>query len=244
MFIDLECHPEPARAEAVLTDIWYWDLDAREAEAGALETWLSTGECERVAAFATPELQNRWRTARAGLRGILADYLGVSPRELVFETGPHGKPYLVKPDCPCSFNLSHSANIAVLAVSVAPVGVDVEQIGALPEGVAEAFFSEGERTALKALPEAAQADAFYRCWTAKEALLKGLGAGMSLPGSGFTVGFTGPEGLRLAQADWPEHQAEGWQLRSFETVPGFAGTVAVKVQGEMKLQQRRWNFIL
>jgi len=231
-------------ADELPVSVWVWDLDIDPPMAAALSRWLTEDERQRAAAFVTPELQRRWIAARAGMRGILASVLGVTPGSPVFSLGQHGRPYLAGIDCPYSFNLSHSDNLAAFAVCEAVVGVDVEQIKDLPEGVAAMVFSTAEITALDAEPEARRAGKFFQYWTAKEAVLKALGTGLSVSGRSFTVDVTGAATPRLIEADWKNEDTEAWRLLAFDPMPGFAGAVAVRTTRPLRLELRQWVFVL
>src|SRR5207237_1874899 len=117
------------------------------------------------------------------LRKTLAEYLSVRPHDLSFTYGPFGKPALPPrlDGTRLEFNLSHSGDMAVLAISRGPaVGVDVEQVIRVSEldSIASRFFSASEKAALNAVPAHARDSAFYSCWTRKEAFLKALGDGL------------------------------------------------------------------
>jgi 4'-phosphopantetheinyl transferase len=223
-------------------NVWTWTLDIDEPIAERLSSWLTEEERRRASAFITPQLQRRWIAARAGMRGILASVLGVSPQAPVFVLGPHGRPHLEGGDHPYSFNLSHSDHVAAFAVSEAVVGVDVERIKGLPEGVADMVFSKPEITALEAEPEDHRPAAFYRSWAAKEAVLKALGTGLSVSGRSFTIDISDPDTPRLVSADWMDEDANAWQLATFHPAEGFAGAVAVRSARPLWLNVQPWIF--
>ncbi|WP_213271688.1 4'-phosphopantetheinyl transferase superfamily protein [Hyphomonas sp.] len=221
-------------------NIWVWDLDISQQQARHLAECLSEDEIRRADRFATAELRRRWIAGRAGMRNILASSLGVPASRLVFEAGPHGRPSLCGPDCPFSFNLSHSASLAAFAICSAPVGIDVEEIKALPEGVAKMMFSAPEVAALEAEPEDKQAQAFFRYWTAKEAILKARGTGLSVSGRSFTIDIAQPDVPRLVTTDWEDGDASPWRLLAFDPRPGFAGAVAVRTPRPLRLDFQPW----
>ena len=104
-----------------------------------------------------------------------------------FALTPYGKPYC--PRCGAHFSISHSGELVWLAVCrEGPVGVDVEAMRPLPE-LAELAARLHPREQAHILSKAAdeRAEAFYRCWTRKEAVLKALGRGLSLPLDSFAV---------------------------------------------------------
>lgn len=223
-------------------NVWTWILDIDEPLAERLSSWLTEEERRRASAFITPQLQRRWIAARAGMRGILASVLGVSPQTPAFISGPHGRPHLEGGDHPYSFNLSHSDHVAAFAVSEAVVGVDVERIKGLPEGVADMVFSRPEIAALEAEPEDRRPAAFYRYWAAKEAVLKALGTGLSVSGRSFTIDISDPDTPRLVSADWKDEDANAWQLATFHPAEGFAGAVAVRMARPLRLSVQPWIF--
>ena len=88
------------------------------------------------------------------------------------ETGEHGKPFF--PDRPdICFNLSHSGDVALCALSDTDVGCDVEAVRRPPLSVAKRYFSSTEREYLaSARTEEERADRFFRVWTLKESVMK------------------------------------------------------------------------
>lgn len=92
--------------------------------------------------------------------------------------GPQGKPYLI--DYPgINFSLSHSGNMAVLAISNSEVGIDVQERRGYQEKVAKRFYHEREIAVIDAISDPAEkANCFYQMWTAKEAYIKFTGKGM------------------------------------------------------------------
>lgn len=168
------------------------DLDAPPAAGSA--PCLSEDERARAARFHFPRDGSRFAAARTLLRTVLGHWTGVPADTLRFTYGPRGKPAL--PGGP-EFNLSHSAGVAVLAVSRSgPVGVDVERLDRSvdPMGLGQAVFDPEELAVLAGLSPAQRCERFFAFWTAKEARMKLTGEGMSLP----------PRSIRLALAEgWP-----------------------------------------
>ena len=79
------------------------------------------------------------------------------------------------------FNLSHSDDMVLCAVSDTPVGCDIEKVTDAPMEVAERYFSEKECRYIAAAKNTADADRrFFRLWTMKESYMKMTGEGMSL----------------------------------------------------------------
>lgn len=113
--------------------------------------------------------------------------IGVSEFSLVY--GEHGKPYL-RGNNNVFFNMSHSENTVMCAVSDSEVGCDVERVSEFDMQIARCFFAYSEYKMLQNAPEAERRDLFYRLWTLKESFQKSIGLGMSLPLDSFSVDLT------------------------------------------------------
>src|SRR5439155_13239370 len=125
---------------------------------------------------------------RSMLRVLLASYLGTPPAELCFAYSAHGKPSLAAPSGRLEFNLSHSHGIVLFAFSQGRrVGVDVEYTrrDLNVQEIAGRFFSTAENCALTQCAD--MYDAFFHCWTRKEAFVKARGEGLSCPLDSFDV---------------------------------------------------------
>jgi 4'-phosphopantetheinyl transferase len=123
---------------------------------------------------------------RGVLRLVLGWYLGSKPERLLFEYNGFGKPTISGQSSQRSiqFNLTHSGGLALIAITRSrAVGVDIERldpsVNALEIG--ERFFSRCEVTTLRGLYGSARTEAFFRCWTKKEAYLKARGMGLTVP---------------------------------------------------------------
>ncbi len=84
------------------------------------------------------------------------------------EVGANGKPFLKSEKL--FFNISHCADGVAVAIDIAPVGIDVQEIGGFNEKVAKRFFNESENKKINASPD--KAKAFTRIWTLKESAIK------------------------------------------------------------------------
>jgi phosphopantetheinyl transferase len=122
--------------------------------------------------------------AATALRAILARYLGRPAAELAIERGAAGKPYLKAPDCDLGFNLSHTRQVALLAVSSdAELGVDVECLRPVtdPMRIARRVMPPALLERLEATPDADLQRRFLECWTRFEAAQKAFGRGIFSP---------------------------------------------------------------
>ncbi|MCS7237274.1 MAG: 4'-phosphopantetheinyl transferase superfamily protein [Thermoguttaceae bacterium] len=165
--------------------IWLWET---ENPVLAEKAWgvISGEESERARRFRHQAHRIRFLCTRVGLRSILSEYLRCAPAEIRFAARRGGKPVL-EPEThshSLRFNLAHSAGLAALALRVdAEVGIDLEAIRPMPNALAlaERFFSPAEAAALRSRPNGEQEELFFRLWTCKEAVLKGLGFGLTYP---------------------------------------------------------------
>jgi 4'-phosphopantetheinyl transferase len=162
-------------------DVHLWRVPLGETR----EQWaafLSPEESARASRFHFAHDRERFITGRAALRMILARYLGTAPGELQFAIGAHGKPELAGTCESLRFNLSHSGELMLLAITQArEIGIDLEQIrGGVPyEDLAERYFPDEEARSLRLLPEPEKITRFYELWTATEAQLKASGLGLA-----------------------------------------------------------------
>jgi 4'-phosphopantetheinyl transferase len=164
--------------------IWLVQTNGESISPGDFKDLLSSVEQDRASKFKFETDRRRYITAHAALRSIISIYVNSPARELQFASGPYGKPKLaaIHDKKKIAFNLSHSHEVALIAVTQdREIGVDVEWVRedfAFDE-VAQRFFTTREVAALHALPLHLQREAFYKCWTSKEAFLKVKGTGLS-----------------------------------------------------------------
>lgn len=193
------------------THIWFYCTNRTEPEAV-----LSPAEQERAARFRFDVHRSRYVSAHVLMRRTLAAYCGIDPAALVFDQEELGKPYLR--GFPIHFNLSHSGDHAMLAVSASPVGADIELVAAKPDlrKIAARFFAPPESQALDSLPPERLTWGFYRLWTFKEALLKATGEGLA--------GGIGSVDLSAALSqDTVTHGP--WHFQALDGPDGFAAAV-------------------
>ena len=193
-----------------------------------LQRMLSPDELRRALRFRFPEHRRRFTVARANLRIVLAEYTGLKPEELIFETTGNGKPCLTLEQNPgkVSFNISHSHEMAVVALCRdSDIGVDLEYMDkARPfSELAQRYFTGAEYDMISRLAEMEQAAMFYKIWTLKEAWLKASGLGIM--GLGLIETCQEQEG-NLGILHWGE-DTEDYQefkprdYRHFEPEPGY-----------------------
>jgi len=233
--------PAPAGLKLGDDDVHLWraSLDCDVRVLSRLEATLSADEKTRANRFVFSADRNHFVAARGILRELLGAYLAIPPANLEFHYGAQGKPALAESALAplLQFNLSHSAGLAVYAFSRGRrLGVDVEHVRPrLAEmEIAQRYFAAAELAELQALAPQLRPEAFFLCWTRKEAYVKAHGAGLSLPLDSFTVSLTPGHMAGLQAAD-----GELWSIRSLEPAVGYVA--AVVVEGRNWLASR-WSW--
>lgn len=136
---------------------------------------------------------------------------------LPFTIGDKGKPHPQEFNG-IYFNVSHSGHWVVVATSIADVGVDVERMRKVPEGVAYRYFSEPEKQMLdSAENEFQKAHIFFTLWTLKESFLKAIGKGLTKSLSSFTILRSSEGGYELAQ----DAETNGFYLKAYPFEDGY-----------------------
>lgn len=122
------------------------------------------------------------------------------------------------------------------------LGIDIERIRKdFPyQQIAESFFSPFENAVLRSLPEHQQLRAFFTCWTRKEAYIKAVGKGLSIPLNQFDVSLAPGEPAALLNVEGNPEEASKWSL--IELFPSSDMVAAVAVAGDCwKLHCWEWT---
>jgi 4'-phosphopantetheinyl transferase len=211
--------------------VWLVALDADGLDTHAHGAALSDDEHVRAARFYFERDRRRYRCARGALRAILAGYLEVQPSDVAFEYGSHGKPAIDRRfGSPIAFNVSHSGELALIACSRrGALGVDIEEVRPMADAddIASRFFSPREAERFRTLPPAVRNEAFFRCWTRKEAYVKAVGDGLACPLDGFDVTFAPGEPAALT-VDGNAIETGRWALCAIDTPDGYAGALVTE----------------
>lgn len=174
--------PGPPRAAVAEGEIHLWraDLDPDHEPPAAL---LSAAERQRAQRMRDPVAGRRWANSRWALREVLGRYLGQPPGEVELALGEHGKPELAEPGTGLGFNLSHSGELALVAVAGTAIGVDIERVDPDRDflALAKRALSAADMDVIASSAPDLRAAAFYIAWTAHEARLKCGGGGLGGP---------------------------------------------------------------
>jgi 4'-phosphopantetheinyl transferase len=212
--------------------IWLNFLNLHQARLKHLYPLLSAAEKARSEEFSHFRARKNYIASHGFLHSVLAYYLDHPATEIEFTQGEKGKPFITPEQNPqqIQFNLSHSQNLAILAVCrEQSVGIDIEcsQRNSDWSGIARRFFTLNEQQALFALPEAQQKDAFFQIWTRKEAHMKVTGLGLALPPTQFEVSVP-PQpaafiGLQQAQEKFSSQHDGFFQMQDIPLPAAYPG---------------------
>ncbi|MBO0856853.1 MAG: 4'-phosphopantetheinyl transferase superfamily protein [Chloracidobacterium sp.] len=225
--------------------VWRSSIIQEPQVVSSLSGLLSPAEKERAARFYFLKDRLAFAVARGGLRVILSKYLKVDPRQIDFRYNFHGKPALAQEmgNDMLRFNLSHSGEIVLYAVSRdREIGIDVEQLKEdfASQDIAGQFFAPSEVKALLDLPPKLQKQAFFNCWTRKEAFIKAIGEGLSFPLDQFEVSLIPGLKPKLLSIRGSVSECSKWSLYDLVLKSDYAAAVAV--EGE-DCQLKFWDFL-
>jgi 4'-phosphopantetheinyl transferase len=225
--------------------VWRARTDGGPETLVKLRQTLSIAECERAGKFYFMPDRTRYVIGRGLSRILLGRCLGIPADHVSFEYGPTGKPKLAKDlqESPLCFNVAHSGDFVLVALAYRyELGVDIELIQREVEvdAITRQFFSSNERARLVAnVPADRKHDAFFTCWTRKEAYLKARGDGLSLPLDSFDVTFLPGEAPRLIETRRDPAEASRWTLQDLDVDPGYKASLACE---SASLQLRTWDW--
>lgn len=213
--------------------VWFVSLDLSIEQSRRLTRMLTADERARSERYHFERDRSRFAVGRAYLRGFLGRYCGLPPSSLRLGANSFGKPFLhnAHPSPDLRFNLAHSGGGALFAFTLSrEIGVDLEQIrpGVDLLAIARRFFSADEYGALQRVPTAEREDAFFRCWTRKEAYIKARGEGLSIPLDSFSVSLVpGRPAALTAHRNDPE-ELERWTMTDVSPRPDMRGALVVE----------------
>jgi 4'-phosphopantetheinyl transferase len=208
-------------------DVWHVEMPSSGLEPAM--AGLVAEERERVERYLHFADRMRFAVTRATLRELLGNTLGVPPASLRFTTTRYGRPELSGAST-LSFNVSHSGSHALIAMSNARrVGIDIERIDPAIDwqALAGLVCTEDEWQALSAEHAPRQQQRFFRCWTAKEAVLKTLGRGITENLCALRVGSAG-EGIQrpVVRHEAPCAEARSVRYHWLTDIPGYMACIA------------------
>jgi 4'-phosphopantetheinyl transferase len=186
---------------------------------------LSPDERQRASRLLRPADCRSFVATRSALRLLLAGRTGLRPVDVAFETNSHGKPRLANRDLDrhVSFNVSHTAGLALIALGTSEIGVDVERLRQRQRHVDDEpptrYFATDERQQIMRVHGAARAAARVGLWVRKEAYLKAIGCGLSGTLDSFSVTLAAEQlvaGSKIVELEVPSRYTAAVAARGSE----------------------------
>ena len=200
---------------------------SREAEA---TEWLDEAERTRRRRFVHPRPSREFSLCRAALRSLICRELSCSNDDLSFEMSKFGKPFarVNGVAAPIAFNVSHSGQHGLIALAPeGRIGVDVEERSPNRnlDVCIRLLFAPDEQAEFKNVCGQGKIELFYRLWTLKEALIKAVGAGLSIDTAKFEVPLAMVRGVKTGVFRFPDVPTVAWDLECIGNA-AFAAAIA------------------
>lgn len=220
----------PLELNADEVHVWLADLDQPSAD--NMRPLLAEDELARAERFHFEKDRKHYINARGLLRQLLAVYSGLPAAEVQIKYAEKGKPHVSATGI--NFNLAHSHGKAIYAFARGrDLGVDLEFMKEdfAVEEIAERFFSPNEFAVLKELPPQLTKEAFFNCWTRKEAYIKARGEGLSMPLDVFEVSLAPGEPAAFLRNQLDPAELSRWSMQSLSVPDGYVAALVVEGKG-------------
>ncbi len=191
--------------------------------ARALEL-LNPAELERAQRITCNDYRRQVVKARALLRLTLSRLTGAWPESCAFEERVGTHPRLLDNPWGLHFSVSHSGDRIAVAVSTAPIGIDIECLYADCDwqAIAQTCFHPSELQVLRDVGGLAARETFFEIWTRKEAYLKAIGTALDTdPPSFSTVAVDG-----IVRTGASDLRADTWHTQAIDAPAGYQATLA------------------
>lgn len=228
-----------AAASAVPVDVWR--LRVVPDAAARWRDYLLPDELTRAGRFMFDADRARFTITRGALRSLLRRYRQDIAGPLEFVVNQWGKPGLAQGEP--RFNVTHSGDWALIAIAHgADVGIDIEHV-AIPrhlDELAKSVFTSRELETFATLQGASRHRFFFRTWTCKEAVVKAVGGGLSIPVDRLEMEF-GERGLAMVHPDPEDLTPPPWSIQEIDVAEDYAAAVAVRALS-IHLQVYDWSY--
>ena len=151
-----------------------YSCDISKTNDSDFELWfkkMSEERKEGVRKLLIPHKQKSKIASDNLCRHAISEFCNVSPDSIEFGITEKGKPYAKGLEI--YFNISHSGDLAVCAVSDKEIGIDIEKIRKINPNSAKKFAAEAEIEYINS-----HRNGFFEIWTLKEAYFKCIGTGL------------------------------------------------------------------
>ncbi|MYA89629.1 MAG: 4'-phosphopantetheinyl transferase superfamily protein [Boseongicola sp. SB0662_bin_57] len=210
--------------------VFHVDLSRHASREREAMDWLDEAERSRQRRFVHPRPSREFTLCRAALRSLLCRELNCSNRVLSFGISKFGKPFarVNGSAAPISFNVSHSGRHGLIALAPeGRIGVDVEERSTKRnlDVCIRLLFAPDERAEFETVCAQDKVKLFYRLWTLKEAMIKAVGAGLSIDTAKFEIPLAMVRGGKSGIFRFPDTPAVAWRLENIGNAE-FAAAIA------------------
>jgi 4'-phosphopantetheinyl transferase len=176
---DIEWSEANAPVDLNIVNIWRAYLPSFFSYSNELISYLDAEELEKSRRYHFDKDSKRYTISRAFLKLLLAPVIDVEARDISIIAGPNKKPVIRDAPNPVSFNISHSGDWLLMAMSSHDIGVDIEKIDRELhyQDIMDQSFSEKEKEFVLRSSDPQQN--FFRLWTRKEAISKASSKGIT-----------------------------------------------------------------
>lgn len=162
-------------------------LDIDEKNLMKLYMLISSKRRQKIEKFKHKRDSIRTLIGEILIRSLAWKELSIKNECINFDKNEYGKPYL-EGYPKFNFNISHSGDFVVCAVSDRPIGIDIEKVEYIEyKYIAKTFFTAGEFDYIVKKKLDIQLSTFYEIWTLKESYTKCCGQGLSIPLNSFSI---------------------------------------------------------
>lgn len=231
-----------------VVNVWRTDIHWPEERMREFATQLSLEELARAKRFHFKVDFDRHVISRALTRLLIGSLVDLPPREVSLVSNRFGKPSISKDQNPLGleFNVSHSGEFILIALTAKrQVGVDIEHVNQQLHlnSLVRDLLSVKEQIAFSRLCPDQRQEAFFNCWTRKEAFIKAKGAGLSIPLNGLDVSFLPGEPAMLLDTRPDRTEAARWTIRDLEVAPAYKAAIAAQ-GADVRVDLMEWPILL
>ena len=210
--------------------IWRASLNVSPIRVAALKRLLSEDEICRAERYYFRRDRRSFVVRRGLLRLILGRYLGMKPGELLFDCNRYGRVELADGHnmSGLRFNLSHSGEAVIYAITRdREVGIDIEDPHRVidMELMVRRNCSQREKADLQVVSPELRRQAFFNCWTRKEAYIKARGKGLAIALNRFTVSLIPGEPSILLNTEEGAEETARWTFKDISPGGGYIAAV-------------------
>lgn len=204
--------------------IFFYSINEKDNKKFLDSSILSLKEKKRAMSYRFEKDSSLYVAGKMLTRKIFFSLFGIRPEKIIFKIDDYGRPFLDFPKVKnFDFNLSHSGEYVVLAISDERVGIDIEKIKPIDLAISNECFHDKEIEYLYKNSKNV-IDRFYTIWTLKEAFIKAVGQGLSYPLKNFYFNTLSSEEITINIID----DVSRWNFKMYDINKGYKMAVCIK----------------